>query len=562
MKCTHCPVNGPCYAEVHGRHRLCELVAAGRIDYRQRVMELSRDVAAVPADQGVRQRVRLCPHRDCSGCGSARCKWRDGIVTSDECAACPLLPPAATDFDITVIVAGRNCAPFLEEAIRSALNQSHAPSQVIYSDDASLDDSLAIAHGLGVRVIASPAHEGVCAARNRGLAMARSRWVLHLDADDLLPREYLASRAATLAAHPQATFCYGPAQEFGARAVYWQAPEWDVPRLWCDNYINTSTLVRRDALLDAGGWQEGIGTAWDWDLWLRLAQRGYAGVGDVREPLGYRRHSGSISVEQCLHDRANIRRMNYLQRARAARVAICCVYSGRLALSPWLDRVGTCVTHFRREVENTGVFAPFGTSVRPQVDLVFLDTTGWLATQGLPTGPWDSASVITDRWEPSLGEDRADSVSRGLARLYNRFLQLPHEVLWFVEDDIGPPRHALTFLHAELLSGERPIPAASGWYRNRHNPQQLVSAHWPLAPALQSLRYQEAPTSREMVDVAGTGCLLIFRPLAQHGFESHVGSVAAHDWAWCLKLPRGPEGRLPVLAEVGCDHYVDATQAV
>lgn len=104
---------------------------------------------------------------------------------------------------VSVVIPVHNGARFLAEAIRSALDQTYPPHEVIVVDDGSDDASAAIAASHKATVIRQP-NRGVSAARNAGLAKASGEYVALLDADDIwlptkLEQQLLAisTRAAT-----------------------------------------------------------------------------------------------------------------------------------------------------------------------------------------------------------------------------------------------------------------------------------------------------------------------------------------------------------------------------
>lgn len=474
---------------------------------------------------------------------------------------------------VSIIIAARNCEPWLRDAILSAQHQTLPACELIYSDDASTDNSVEVARSLGCRVSTSSRHMGVCAARNAAARVAKGEWLLHLDGDDILPRPYLQQKLEALARDPEASFVYGAAQAFGGEwNQFWDTPEWDAGRLWQQNWVNTSTLVRRDHFWLAGGWREGIGTAWDWDLWLRLAQLGKRGVRDPHGLLLYRKHPGSISFRQGLHAGDEMDRMNYLVRAHRARQAICCVLSDRLLarLGTWLRRITQCVDHWQASVRLDPPYEPFGSIDPPAPALTILHAGDpvhreFITRKVRQHAQWfENTTILGDRlvMDRPTEQERRDTVSTFLARAYNRFLDQPEEVLWFVEDDIEPPVDALSTLHHAMMSPTPIQPVVCGWYRNRHVPTELVLHEWPTPPDRSTLRAYQAPPEHDgFVDLAGTGCMLIFKPLVSHRFGSHVGPFAAHDWNWCVGAARA--GSRPyVLANVGCRHFISQSESV
>lgn len=87
---------------------------------------------------------------------------------------------------ISVIIPAYNAAPYIAEALRSVLAQTHANLDIIVLDDGSKDDTAAIARAIGdprIRVVSQP-NGGVSAARNKGLELARGEFIGFHDADD------------------------------------------------------------------------------------------------------------------------------------------------------------------------------------------------------------------------------------------------------------------------------------------------------------------------------------------------------------------------------------------
>src|SRR6185369_1059771 len=113
---------------------------------------------------------------------------------------------------------------FLDEAIRSVFEQTHARWELLLVDDGSTDGSTAIARSWAerepqrVRYFEHPGHrnEGMSASRNVGLRHARGDYLALLDADDVWLPEKLARQVAILEAHPEVGLLFGaPLYWFG-----------------------------------------------------------------------------------------------------------------------------------------------------------------------------------------------------------------------------------------------------------------------------------------------------------------------------------------------------------
>jgi glycosyltransferase involved in cell wall biosynthesis len=215
----------------------------------------------------------------------------------------------------SVIVPCYNAARFIGATLRSVLAQQGVELDVIVVDDGSSDGSAALVEQdfPQVRVIRQ-ANRGVAAARNAGLAVARHDWVAFVDADDLWLPGKLQAQWQALQAEPEAGMAYTAWQVWTSRepepaadwlaeldavaadTSRWQgATGWIYPELLVDCEVWSSTvLVRRDLVLEAGGFDPDLRVCEDWDLWLRLSR--LTPVIRVSQPLAlYRQHPLGIT---------------------------------------------------------------------------------------------------------------------------------------------------------------------------------------------------------------------------------------------------------------------------
>ena len=183
---------------------------------------------------------------------------------------------------IDVIMPCFNAAPFVEQAVRSALAQQGSGVELIGVDDGSTDGSAEILERLAtefdgrMRVLRSP-RRGPYPARNLGLSHAKGKYVAFLDADDYwamnsLPelRDSLESSGADLA--------YCGWQNFGLNA---SGTEPFVPPDYLagdpvESFLRScpwpihAALVRRKVIETVGGFSERLFSSMDYDLWLRI----------------------------------------------------------------------------------------------------------------------------------------------------------------------------------------------------------------------------------------------------------------------------------------------------
>lgn len=185
------------------------------------------------------------------------------------------------DHRVAVVIPCYNDGKFLPEALASVRQQE--PCELVVVDDGSTDPAtLALLEELaqeGVRVVRQP-NSGVSAARMAGVHATSAPYVFPLDADDLVAPGALGALADALEASPKAVAAWGDVEIFGFAegTIRLRPPATLDP--WLISYVNdfsASSLLRRQALLSAGGWQ--LVTAHeDWDLWMAFAERNWTGV--------------------------------------------------------------------------------------------------------------------------------------------------------------------------------------------------------------------------------------------------------------------------------------------
>ena len=131
------------------------------------------------------------------------------------------------------------------------------------------------------------------------MSAARGTYVVPLDADDELePRVPRDRWSPPSNRKPEAAFAACRARLFEDIDAVWIPRPYNPYQLLLSNSIIGCVLLRRDAYLAVGGYDETMrhGNE-DWDLWIRLAEAGW-GVVEVPEVLfRYRKHGISMSVE-------------------------------------------------------------------------------------------------------------------------------------------------------------------------------------------------------------------------------------------------------------------------
>jgi glycosyltransferase involved in cell wall biosynthesis len=194
-----------------------------------------------------------------------------------------------------VVVTNFNYGRFLEEAVSSVLAQDGGPPRVLVVDDGSTDPlTVEVLDRLpaDVRVHRQP-NCGVAKARNAGLALAETPYLIILDADDRLCRPALNALRERLDHDPSLGFAYGITRFFGEWQGEMTMPPYDPYRLLYRHTIGSTALMRQELVADVGGFDPEFDGYEDWEFWLHALAEGWRGARVEEVTLEYRRHGST-----------------------------------------------------------------------------------------------------------------------------------------------------------------------------------------------------------------------------------------------------------------------------
>ena len=208
---------------------------------------------------------------------------------------------------ISVIITAYNVAPFLREAVDSALAQTYRDIEIIVVDDGSTDGSAETLSDLDdprLRLVRQE-HSGSAAARNAGLRLASRHLVAFLDADDRWAPQNLERQVAFLESHPEVdlTFSHSLVIDEEGRAlgkICSRSGTVSLRELFRSNVIGNGScvVVRRGALDQAGWFNPTLLACVDIDAWMRVAALRSGNIVALPELLTfYRRRRGQISSD-------------------------------------------------------------------------------------------------------------------------------------------------------------------------------------------------------------------------------------------------------------------------
>ncbi len=206
---------------------------------------------------------------------------------------------------VSVVLPVYNCPRYVGQAIESVLEQTYADFELIVIDDGSTDetpDVLRRYEDSRIRLI-TQANRGLATTLNRGIELARGRYIARQDQDDICFPDRLARQVTFLDANPACAL-------LGTWAEIWiedaktdrahrhpsDNPTLQFELLLNNPFVHSSVMLRRAALAEVGGYSTDHGRQppEDYELWSRIARQ--FEVANIPEILhAYREIQGSMS---------------------------------------------------------------------------------------------------------------------------------------------------------------------------------------------------------------------------------------------------------------------------
>jgi glycosyltransferase involved in cell wall biosynthesis len=226
------------------------------------------------------------------------------------------LGAGGTRLTVDVIIPTRNRVGYLEECISSVARQTLQPDRVLVVDDGSTDGSLELLHKLAAEwdrlvIIPNATSRGVSAARNIALARSTADLIAVIDSDDSWEPDKLRQQVALFTPNrPDLGLVYSGFRRVGSDGLPLDMPI-IIPdkRGWIFNELlegfqsiaPTTMVMRRDLLVQIGGFDETLIQAEDRDITLKLAR--ISEFDCISASLAnYRVHQGSMYETAMKHE--------------------------------------------------------------------------------------------------------------------------------------------------------------------------------------------------------------------------------------------------------------------
>ena len=178
-----------------------------------------------------------------------------------------------------------NAKRYLRESIDSVLRQDFENYEFIIINDGSIDESQHIINlyaKLDNRIVAlEQQNRGLVDTLNRGVSVARGRYIARIDADDPWMEGKLTAQISMLEANPSIVLIGGGFEVIDENGYYIQtipvpSQTRDIMRtmLLRNPFGHAGVVFRKDAFNKAGGYSNKYGPTEDYDMWIKLANLG------------------------------------------------------------------------------------------------------------------------------------------------------------------------------------------------------------------------------------------------------------------------------------------------
>lgn len=191
--------------------------------------------------------------------------------------------------EITVVCPTYNSSHYIDRAIQSILSQKDPPSEVVFSDDGSKDETVSIIEKNRSKfeklnidlIILQNIHKGPGFARNQGILSATKAWIAFLDSDDEWMIDKIKNINQVISKKNTETNCILHWESYirqnGQSVILKHGSNYISTQnisnqLYTRNFFSTSAIVcRKDIIAKCGYFDETLPNGQDYELWLRMS---------------------------------------------------------------------------------------------------------------------------------------------------------------------------------------------------------------------------------------------------------------------------------------------------
>ena len=204
---------------------------------------------------------------------------------------------------VSVVIPIYNYGVQFEKTLCSVFDSTYKNLEIIIVDDGSDDEyvklKLESLEGHPNIKIIKQINSGPSSARNNGINNSNGEFILPLDADDMIYPDYIQSCVNILKNNKNISPVYCDTHHIGQTQGVEQRPEWSMDRLIQGPFIVNCSMFHKKAFDDCEGYDNSLKGWEDYDLWIRMGQKGYIGKRIPKPLFIYYHHEndGTVSTE-------------------------------------------------------------------------------------------------------------------------------------------------------------------------------------------------------------------------------------------------------------------------
>lgn len=203
---------------------------------------------------------------------------------------------------VSIITSYYNANEFMWQTINCVLNQTFPYWEWIIVDDGSTNkeavEYLEKVEKIDERIkVYHKKNEGLAKGRDYAIKFSNSKYILPLDADDLIEKEYIETLYWVLETNKEASWAFTDSVGFG-KYIYLVDYPFDSEKMKTENLITATALIRKEKILELDGY--GVAKRYvneDWHLWLRMLAKGDFPVQVSFYGFWYRRRKESLLTQ-------------------------------------------------------------------------------------------------------------------------------------------------------------------------------------------------------------------------------------------------------------------------
>lgn len=181
---------------------------------------------------------------------------------------------------LSIIVPCFNAEATLESTLKSIFDQDFQEWEAIIVNDGSIDSTEKIALEWINKdkrfKYFSKGNEGLGKTRNYGISKAIGVYILPLDADNLVEKDFATNAIQVFEGDPNTGVVHGDAEYFGEKDGIWRIDDFNLKKMLVHNYIDACAIYKKELWEKVGGYDESMPYQGheDWEFWLALSSIG------------------------------------------------------------------------------------------------------------------------------------------------------------------------------------------------------------------------------------------------------------------------------------------------